>query len=609
MSIFLKQTSTLLGLILLLFAGMVSITQAYTLSVAGDNAYAPNESININWSTTGNEEATKAGTWIGIFETTTDNKAYRKWAYTEKNQTSGQVALREAKPGTYEARLFTNYGYDQLAKSSTFKITENAEDNDSGNSSGNNGSGSSSGGTDSGNNTDNNSGGNNNGNTNQNSDSYSLSVADRTIDPGESISVTWTVDQSDNIKRDWIGVYKTGASNRNYEQWKYLKGNQLTFKINEPGTYEVRYFKDSGYTKVATSDTITVGSGSSSGGGDGNGGGDTDGGGDSDGDNPNNENIYSVRADKNSYAVGETAKAIWKAEGELGFFDWIGLYRPGTPDSAYLEYEYTDIFSHQETFDLNRSGTFEFRLFIDNGTESVAISEPFTVGTADNGNNLTCNGYDLNKVTNYPPANGPVIALGDSITAGVGATAGQDYVSELEKRLNINIRNEGVSGDTTEDVLLRLNSDVLGQDPSTVIVFIGGNDELRRVYQSLSDSAAERQLRDELEDYLQNRLNLNWQDVPLLTRQETFNNIRRIIQRIQDTGATTILVGFDTAIFDNTIADEYEKIAQDTGSIFIPDIYDGISGRPSRMSDLVHPNNRGYDIVADRIQIGLECLI
>ena len=221
----------------------------------------------------------------------------------------------------------------------------------------------------------------------------------------------------------------------------------------------------------------------------------------------------------------------------------------------------------------------------------------------------TLTGTDLSDITNYPPPNGPIIAFGNSLTAGVGASMGEDYVSELEERLNVNIVNEGVPGDTTEDALARLDGDVLARDPSVVIIWLGGNDELRRIYERLQNTVGGTALEDELEALAVRFAVDDIEDMPLLSRAETFDNIETIIEAIQNTGAVTILIGFDPSLYDASIADNYEMIAEDTGSIFVPDIYDNIFGNPFRMSDLIHPNNAGYDIIAERIEPALRCAL
>jgi len=54
-----------------------------------------------------------------------------------------------------------------------------------------------------------------------------------------------------------------------------------------------------------------------------------------------------------------------------------------------------------------------------------------------------------------------VVCFGDSLTAGYGATSGNDYPSLLSKKISLPVINDGVSGNTTADALARLDGDVL----------------------------------------------------------------------------------------------------------------------------------------------------
>lgn len=159
-----------------------------------------------------------------------------------------------------------------------------------------------------------------------------------------------------------------------------------------------------------------------------------------------------------------------------------------------------------------------------------------------------------------------VITLGDSITAGVGTTNGHTYVSQLTLFTGIAIDNQSVSGDTTEEALSRLDSDVISRDPEVVIVFLGGNDILQNV-----------------------------------DADDTIQNIRTIVTRIQASGAKVVLVG----IYDGFILRKYETgyrdVAHDLGAYYVPGILRGIIGNNDLTSDAVHPNNAGHDIIADRI--------
>ena len=89
-----------------------------------------------------------------------------------------------------------------------------------------------------------------------------------------------------------------------------------------------------------------------------------------------------------------------------------------------------------------------------------------------------------------PPApKGPerhIIALGDSLLAGYGLRPEEAYPPRLQAALRLRgiaaqIINAGVSGDTTEDGLARLDFTLASQPtkPDLVVLSLGGNDMLR----------------------------------------------------------------------------------------------------------------------------------
>ena len=78
-----------------------------------------------------------------------------------------------------------------------------------------------------------------------------------------------------------------------------------------------------------------------------------------------------------------------------------------------------------------------------------------------------------------------IVAFGDSLTVGVGARAEASYPVVLEQSLrqlgyNVVVKNEGVSGETTKENLLRVAT-IVEQKPDIVLLGIGGNDALRRL--------------------------------------------------------------------------------------------------------------------------------
>jgi lysophospholipase L1-like esterase len=167
-----------------------------------------------------------------------------------------------------------------------------------------------------------------------------------------------------------------------------------------------------------------------------------------------------------------------------------------------------------------------------------------------------------------PPTTGrTVVAFGDSLVEGRGATPGNDFVSVLSRTLGTRIINAGRSGDTTRTALERLDRDVLSRNPKMVIVLLGGNDFLRRV--------------------------------PV---EETFANLQKIVERIRDRGAAVILVGVSVGLLSDPYADEYDALARRAGAGLVPDILDGVLGRRDLMADSIHPNDRGYRIMAERVE-------
>ena len=62
---------------------------------------------------------------------------------------------------------------------------------------------------------------------------------------------------------DWLAFAATSASNSGYVQWTYVGGGVTTrtwtiTAPTTPGTYEFRLFLNDGFTRAATSPTVTV---------------------------------------------------------------------------------------------------------------------------------------------------------------------------------------------------------------------------------------------------------------------------------------------------------------------------------------------------------------
>lgn len=78
------------------------------------------------------------------------------------------------------------------------------------------------------------------------------------------------------------------------------------------------------------------------------------------------------------------------------------------------------------------------------------------------------------------PAGSTVVALGDSLTYGYGASQETSYPTVLAELTKWTVINAGVNGDTSADVLARVE-DIVKQTPDLVLLGVGGNDVLQRI--------------------------------------------------------------------------------------------------------------------------------
>lgn len=168
-------------------------------------------------------------------------------------------------------------------------------------------------------------------------------------------------------------------------------------------------------------------------------------------------------------------------------------------------------------------------------------------------------------IKNYPSTkSGPVLMFGDSLVEGVGATTGNTLPEQLGRLVGTTILNYGVSGDTTRDGLARLD-EALTVSPKVAIILLGGNDFLKKI-----------------------------------PREETFQNLERIVVAFQGQGAITVVVGVRSGIISGGADEEYEALAEKTGSVYVSDVLSGVFAHSELMSDTLHPNDRGYRQIAER---------
>jgi acyl-CoA thioesterase-1 len=169
-----------------------------------------------------------------------------------------------------------------------------------------------------------------------------------------------------------------------------------------------------------------------------------------------------------------------------------------------------------------------------------------------------------------------VLALGDSLTAGYGLPAGHDLATRLEAKLSaegvpVTIVNAGVSGDTTAGGLARLDW-ALADQPDAVILELGANDALRGID-------------------------------PEVTR----DNLDKILARLKRDGTKVLLVGMLAptnwgAEYKQRFDAIYPELAKKYDVALDPFILEGVAMNPElNQPDMLHPNDRGVEIVAARM--------
>lgn len=168
-----------------------------------------------------------------------------------------------------------------------------------------------------------------------------------------------------------------------------------------------------------------------------------------------------------------------------------------------------------------------------------------------------------------------ILALGDSLTEGLGVANTDNYPAQLEARLqeqgykNTKVINSGLSGETSTGLVNRLDW-VLQTKPDITILTIGANDAIRGI------------------------------DVATVEA-----NIRTAIKRLQDNGSEVILGGMQ--IYDNLGSDYvksfaaiYPRVAKDMNVTLIPFFLEGVGGDPKlNQADAIHPTKDGYTIIVD----------
>ncbi len=167
-----------------------------------------------------------------------------------------------------------------------------------------------------------------------------------------------------------------------------------------------------------------------------------------------------------------------------------------------------------------------------------------------------------------PPlaADGLVLAFGDSITAGIGAGAGESYPDVLGKLIGRKVVNAGVPGEVSAEGLARLPELLEAQKPALLILCHGGNDLLQRLDQG-----------------------------------QTAGNLRAMIRLARERGIAVLLVAVPAPDLSLKPPPFYAELAAKSGLPIEAKILARILGKGALKSDYVHPNAAGYRQLAEAL--------
>jgi acyl-CoA thioesterase-1 len=184
------------------------------------------------------------------------------------------------------------------------------------------------------------------------------------------------------------------------------------------------------------------------------------------------------------------------------------------------------------------------------------------------------------------PAETPIkiVALGDSLTAGLGLPANEGFVPRLQAALAAKgvaalIANAGVSGDTASGALARTDWSV-PNGTDAVILEIGANDMLRGIK-------------------------------PQVTREA----LDTILQRLTDRHIAVLLCGMRAAPnlgtdYAGSFESIYPELAAKYGALVYPFFLDGVAADLGLLQrDGLHPNAAGVDVIVARILPKVEELV
>ena len=164
------------------------------------------------------------------------------------------------------------------------------------------------------------------------------------------------------------------------------------------------------------------------------------------------------------------------------------------------------------------------------------------------------------------PADAVLLAFGDSLTYGTGANEDESYPAQLARLTGRRVVRDGVPGEVSEAGLARLPAALEEHRPRLLLLCHGGNDFLRR-----------------------------------LPQQKVADNLRAMIRLAKARGIEVLLIGTPEPGFTVSSPAFYGDIAKEFRIPYEGDVLGKILRDGSLKADQVHPNAKGYLLMAERV--------
>ena len=163
-----------------------------------------------------------------------------------------------------------------------------------------------------------------------------------------------------------------------------------------------------------------------------------------------------------------------------------------------------------------------------------------------------------------------ILAFGDSLTFGTGASEDESYPAQLESLIGRRVVRAGVPGEITSQALARLPAALDEHSPRLLLLCIGGNDFLRRT----GNAQAEQ-------------------------------NVRAMVKLAKSRGVDVMLIGTPEPGLTVTPPAFYAGIAQEFRLLYEAGVIGEVLRDATLKSDPIHPNARGYRVIAERVAAAL----